>query len=239
MAGYLKWMKNTVWACLFGGMLALPISAVSQAEIQTSYYKSYTYEKMANDSDASKALSAVYAAYPKSYTVNLRLAYLYFQSGYYANALNHYETAILAIPDAIDPKLGKMWVLMRKEKYEEAASLGYQVLKLDYMNYYANLRLAYILRLQKKYELAEKINLKLLALHPTDVLFLTEYGALQYDMGNLEKAAVIFQDVLILDPENVDSRAFLDQLKRIGRSTQSTPAKKTSAHKKTPNATKK
>jgi len=76
-------------------------------------------------------------------------------------------------------------------------------------------------------------------LHPTDVLFLTEYGALQYSMGNLDKAAVIFQDVLILDPENVDSRAFLGDLKRIGRVTQSTSAKKTSAHKKTPNATKK
>jgi tetratricopeptide (TPR) repeat protein len=224
-----------------GGLLSLVSSlmAISPEDIQESYYKSYNYEKMGDYPDAIKSLSEVYAAYPKTYTVNLRLGYLYFTSGYYANAMAHYDLAILALPDAIDPKLGKMLVLMTREKYEDAATLGYQILKLDYMNYYANLRLAYILRLQKKYDLAEKLNLKLLTIYPTDVTFLTEYGALQYAQSNWEKAEAIFQDVLILDPENVDARSFLELLKTAKLTPKPTPSvKETMTKKKVKSATK-
>ena len=233
-------MQKTIFIFILGGMLSLPLMAISTDEIQDAYYKSYTYEKMVDYPDAIKALSGVYAAYPKAYTVNFRLAYLYFQSGYYANALAHYEAAIQGVPGAIDPKLGKMLVLMTQEKYDDAASLGYQILKLDYMNYYANLRLAYILRIQKKHDLAEKIALKMLALYPTDATFLTEYGALQYARKNWEKADAIFQDVLILDPENVDARAFVALLKTVDRTPPTSKAvvKKASAKKKTTNASK-
>jgi len=233
-------MQKIIFIVFLGVMLTLPLMAISTEEIQDAYYKSYNYEKMVDYPDAIKSLIGVYTAYPNAYTVNLRLAYLYFQSGHYANALDHYDVAIQAVPDAIEAKLGKMLVLMTKEKYDDAASLGYQVLKLDYMNYYANLRLAYILRLQKKHDLSEKITLKLLGLYPTDVTFLTEYGALQYARNNWEKADAIFQDVLILDPENVDARAFIDLLKTVDRTTPKSKAvvKKASAKKKTVNAAK-
>jgi len=223
------------------GILSLTSSlvAISQEEIQESYYKSYNYEKMGDYTDAIKSLSEVYSAYPKSYTVNLRLGYLSFISGYYANAIANYDLAISALPDAIEPKLGKMLVLMTKTKYEEATTLAYQILKLDHMNYLANLRLAYILRIQEKYTLAEKINLKLLTVYPTDVTFLTEYGALQYAQSNWDKAEAIFQDVLVLDPENVDSRAFLELLKTAKLTPEVTPATQTTVtKKKTTNAPK-
>jgi len=226
-------MQKIIFIVFLGVMLTLPLMAISTEEIQDAYYKSYNYEKMVDYPDAIKSLSGVYAAYPKAYTVNLRLAYLCFQSGYYANAVDHYDVAIQGVPDAIDPKLGKMLVLMTQEKYEDAASLGYQILKLDYMNYYANLRLAYILRLQKKYELAEKVTIKLLTLYPTDVTFLTEYGALQYARKNWEQADAVFQDVLILDPENVDARAFISLLKTVDRTPKSSASVKTTRAKKT------
>jgi tetratricopeptide (TPR) repeat protein len=204
---------------------AQPIFALSETEIGQAYYRSYTYEKMGNYSDAIKSLSSVYSGYPTAYTVNLRLGYLNFKTNRFANSTAHYDNAIQALPDSIEPKLGKMLVMMTQGKYEDAELIGYQVLNLDYMNYYANLRLAFILRTLKKYELAEKVNIKMLTVYPTDPTLLTEFGALKYAMGQTSKAEDAFQGVLILDPENVDARAFLKVLKKTTAKTTKTKSK--------------
>jgi len=187
---------------------------LSGEQISQAYYKSYNYEKSGNYKDAIKSLQLVYNEYSKAYGVNNRLGYLYRLNAQFKNAETHYKQAATALPDALTPKLGLMYVYLQAKKYDEANKIGYQILSIDYYNYYGNLRLAYVLRQIDQLELAEKILIKMLTRYPSDVIYLTEFGLLKYQQKNFERATAIMQEVLILDPENVDARSVLQALEK-------------------------
>ncbi len=187
---------------------------LSGEQISQAYYKSYNYEKSGNYKDAIKSLQLVYNEYSKAYGVNNRLGYLYRLNAQFKNAETHYKQAATALPDALTPKLGLMYVYLQAKKYDEANKIGYQILSIDYYNYYGNLRLAYVLRQIDQLELAEKILIKMLTRYPSDVIYLTEFGLLKYQQKSFERATAIMQEVLILDPENVDARSVLQALEK-------------------------
>ncbi len=189
--------------------LSLTVSALDQKEIQEAYYKSYNYEKMDNYTDAIKALMPVLQDYPDGYTVNLRLAWLYYLNQNYANSIEHYNKAIQISPYSLEAKVGKLLPLLAQEKYDDVETEAFLILNTDYYNYYANLRLVFALRMQQKFEVAEKIALKMLTVYPIDVSFLTEYALTKYGQGNKDEALRVFGDILILDPENVTAKAYL------------------------------
>ncbi len=187
---------------------------LSYKEISKAYYTSYRYETSGNIEDAIKAIQLVYSQYPDTYTVNNRLAHLYTLNKQYKNAVSHYKKAVQVLPNSITPKLGLMYVYILSEQYKEVTKIGYQVLKVDYYNYFGNLRLAHALRKTGKTELSEKLLKKILALYPSDTLFLTELGLLYFEQDNWPSARAIMQDVLILDPENVSARQVLLAIKK-------------------------
>lgn len=200
--------------CLFtfAFCLGLPAAPPTDAEIRDTYHKSYRYEKAQNYADAIKALSPVIDAYPTAYTVNLRLGWLNYLTGGFATARKHYETAIKTAPDSIEAKLGHTLPLMAQEKWDDAAAVARQVLRIDPSNYLANLRLTYVLRLQKKFDAAEQILNGMLVLYPTDISLLTEFALIKLAKENKPEAKRIFNDILTLDPENVTAKAQLSKL---------------------------
>ncbi len=185
--------------------------SLSYEAIRDAYYRSYQYEKVQDYENAIRALMPVYKAYPEGYTINLRLGWLYYLSGRYANALEHYGKAVQTAPMAVEPRLGYMLPLLAQGRYAEVEQVAYHVLNTDYYNYYGNLRLAFALRMQQKWELAEAVTRKMLTLYPTDISFLTELGLIRDALGARAEARAIFQDVLILDPENETARAYLQE----------------------------
>ncbi len=197
---------------LITSLPALAAVDLSPEEIQKAYWDSYNYEKMQNYEDAIKALMPVYEAYPNGYTVNLRLGWLYYLQGHYANALHHYERAMKVLPASIEAKLGYTLPLLKQQKYREVEQMCYQILKVDFYNYYGNLRLVYVLRLLGDLQSAENVALKMLSLYPTDVAFLTEYGLIKQAQGELQEAKRIFTDVLTLDPQNITAKTQLKAL---------------------------
>ena len=200
--------------CLFTFAFCLltHAAAPTDAEIRDAYHKSYRYEKAQNYTDAIKALAPVVDAYPTAYTVNLRLGWLNYLTGGYANARKHYETAIKTAPDSIEAKLGHTLPLMAQEKWEDAEAVAKQVLRIDPSNYLANLRLSYVLRLQKKFDAAEQILNGMLVLYPTDISLLTEFALIKLAKDNKPEAKRVFNDILTLDPENVTAKAQLSKL---------------------------
>jgi len=183
-------------------------SSLTSAEIRACYHRSYRYEKSQNYSDAVKALAVVHDQYPAAYTPNLRLAWLHYLKGNYANAEEYYLAATKAAPEAIEPKLGCLLPLLAQERYEAVEKLARQVIREDKGNYYANLRLAVALRSQDKTSQAEKTVNRMLRAYPTDVPFLAELALLKVAQDDLDAASQIFFDVLILDPENVTAKRF-------------------------------
>ena len=192
-------------------LAAAPSAApgLSDDEIRDAYHSSYRYEKTQNYADAIKALAPVVTTYPQGYTVNLRLGWLYYLSGNYANAKTYYQTAMKTAPASIEAKLGYTLPLLAQERYEETEMIAKQILRVDLSNYYANLRLAFVLRMQKKYDAAEEVLNRYLPLYPTEVKFLTELGLVKIARNQTEAARRIFIDVVTLDPENVTAKEYL------------------------------
>ncbi len=198
-------MKKMLLLLLFSANLL----ALTDAEIRDAYYKSYNYEKIQNYSDAVNTLMPVYNEFPNTYTVNLRLGWLYYLSTNYANAISHYDRSIKISPYSLEAKLGRLLPLLAQHRYGEVEKEAFQILNVDYYNYYGNLRLAYALRMQQKFDVAVKITQKMLAIYPIDVQFLTEFALGKIGLGETDEAMAVFSNILILDPENVTAKSYL------------------------------
>ncbi len=189
------------------------LAALDYQEIKKAYEESYKYEKLQDYEMAIKALMPVYKEYPRGYTVNLRLGWLYYLWGKYRNSIEHYQTAMEVAPYSVEARLGYMLPLLALGRYADVEKVAYQILKTDYYNYYANLRLAYALRMQKKYDLASEVARKMLVLYPTDVQFLVELALDYIGLGQKDKGYSILWDVLILQPDNETAKKVLGLLK--------------------------
>lgn len=184
---------------------------LTQKQIQEAYYKSYNYEKLQDYENAIKAIMPVYKEYPNGYTLNLRLGWLYYLNKNYANSIFYYDNAVKIAPNAVEPKLGSLLPLLAQKRYPEAETIASQILLIDYYSYYGNLRLAYSLRMEGKFPLADKVVDKMLVLYPTDVSFLTEKALLYVAQKNMDEAIKLFSDIIILDPENVTAKYYLNE----------------------------
>ena len=191
-------------------LLGNSVLAAEGSWIQEAYKKSFHYEQAENYNAAITSLLPVVRAYPKGYAANLRLGWLYYKIARYANSIAHYEAAIKTVPTAIGAKVGKLLPLLAQERYSEVEQTAYQVLNTDYYNYLSNLRLSIALRKQNKTDLALEIINKMLYLYPTDVSFLVELAQVYAQTGEEKKAIAVFQNVLILAPENVMAKNYLD-----------------------------
>lgn len=148
----------------------------------------------------------------QDYLVNLRLGWLYYSSGNYANSKQRYQMAITAAPAAIEPRLGYMLPLLAQARYAEVEAAATQVLRMDSANYYASLRLAIALRMQGKLDQAAEVNNSMLNLYPTDVAFLTQLALVHVAQKNSFAAGRVFRKILTLDPENVIAKRELAAL---------------------------
>jgi tetratricopeptide (TPR) repeat protein len=200
---------SLVLAFLAAASVYAPGLAAQELDIEGSYWRSFEYERTQDYGNAIRALAPVHEAYPNGYTVNLRMGWLFYLNGNFANANAHYEVAMTAAPFALEPRLGAMLPLMAQERWSDVESLGYQVVSIDHYNYYGNLRLAIGLRAQGKLDAASQIAIKMATAYPTDVSFLTELAFVRVAQGDDEEATRLFGEILILDPENQQARSYL------------------------------
>ena len=179
-------------------------------DIKKAYYDSYNYEKMGDYKDAIKVLIPIFKKYPNGYTLNLRLGWLFYLSKKYQNAIEHYKKASIIAPYSIEAKLGIMRVYLATGDYDNALKVGDVILKTDYYNFYGNYYEITALMAKKEMNTALKLTEKMLSLYPTSVLYLVKLGEIYYTKDKI-KAKKIFEDVLILDPNNVIAKEYLSK----------------------------
>lgn len=197
---------KALWA--FMVILGFLMGGAEFDDIKTQYFKSYDYEQMGKYTEAIKSLSPLYQKYPKGYTLNLRFGWLFYLGKKYNDAIRYYKEASLINPYALDPKLGLIRVYLDTDSFDKAQVVAYELIKIDYYNYYANLYVIQALIAQKKYEIATEIINKMLALYPTDISYL-EQLAIVYKKTKSKYLEPLYEDILILDPNNVLVRSAL------------------------------
>jgi len=174
----------------------------NKLDIKSIYVKSYNYEQMGKYSEAIKVLTPLIKKYPKGYTLNLRLGWLFYLNKNYNNAIKYYQNATLLSPYSLEAKLGLIRIYLVTASFEKAQEKAYEILKIDFYNYYANIYAIRALSAQKKYSIAIKITKKMLSLYPTDIKFL-ELLAILYKHTNNKYFKIVYQDISILDPNNI------------------------------------
>ncbi|NPA55429.1 MAG: tetratricopeptide repeat protein [Epsilonproteobacteria bacterium] len=190
-------------------LIILLLAVFAFASVKECYLRSYNYEKIGDYKDAIKVLIPLYKKYPNGYTLNLRLGYLFFLDGKYANAIKFYKQASLILPYSFEPKLGMMRVYLKIGEFKKVVDIGYSLIKVNYYDYYANLYTLQALKALKKYKDAIAIAKKMLAIYPTNVVYLVNLARI-YEITNPTIAKKIYKDsVLILDPNNVSAKMFL------------------------------
>ena len=170
--------------------------------IKSQYFKSYDYEQMGKYKEAIKVLTPLYKQYQNGYTLNLRFGWLFYLDKKYNDALKYYTKASLINTRALNPKLGLIRIYLDVSRFKEAERMANEILKIDYYNHYANLYMNRALIAEKKYDEALKNIRKMLVVYPTNVSFL-EQLAIVYKITKNQYLKQVYNDILILDPNNV------------------------------------
>lgn len=184
-------------------VLSIVLGASQESDsVKKQYLKSYDYERIGQYNESIKVLSPLYQKYPKGYTLNLRFGWLFFLNKKYKDAQKYYKEASLTNPYALDPRLGLIRIYLATSSYNDAEQVAMELLKIDYYNYYANIYITQALIAQKKYDIAQKVVSKMLSLYPTEIVYL-ELLALIYQKTDSPYLEKLYEDILILDPNNV------------------------------------
>lgn len=201
-------MKRTV-ALLLCVLISGTFAAMTQKEIESAYSSSFQYETNQKYDKAISALSKVYKEYPAAYTVNYRLGWLYYLSANYANALQNLNAALLVYPYSVEVLNTINLINVARSEWEKVEVQSNAVFKIDFYNYYANYWYSVALIRQQKYDQAAKTADKMLAVFPTNVVFLNILAESKYLKGEKDEAVKIFESVIVLDKENETAKYYL------------------------------
>ncbi len=168
----------------------------------TAFNKSLLYESENQYEDAIKELLNIYNIEKDNYLINIRLGWLYYNSGLNNESVVYYQNANKLQPKSIEAKIGLTLPLSKLEKWEEVKSIYQQILAIDPQNYTANLRLGQFYLLRGNYSDANKYLSVSHKNYPSDYESNLSFGWTQYYLGNRKKAKELFINTLMLSPND-------------------------------------
>jgi tetratricopeptide (TPR) repeat protein len=180
--------------------LTLSFGILSQSDIavREALKKSYDSEYQLKYQKAIEDLQGVYE--PTSYELNLRIGWLSYKLGKYAESVHYYKKAIAKMPLSIEAKLGIVYPLGALEKWDLVVDNYLAIVKIDTYNATANYRLALIYYNRGDYGNSWKYLQKYINLYPFDYDGNSLAGWVKYSVGKKEEAYVFFKKALMINP---------------------------------------
>lgn len=188
---------------IMGALILFLISssyAQTQVQLREAFSKSYDYEKTGKYGDAIKALLPNYVA--NSYEMNLRLGWLSYKNSSHDQSITYYKKAAALMPVATEPLWGIVYPYSAQEKWNLVEQTYKQILKLDPKNGLAHYRLGLINYYRKKYTEAKKYFDVALNQTPFDYNYMLMSAWNCYFLGRYSEAKVLFNKVLLYNPED-------------------------------------
>ena len=197
---------------------ALTLSQLSFAvsvEDHPLVYESYSLEAVGKYSQAIEKMTLILAKRSDDYFVNYRLGWLFSLHKKYKNAAEHYKNAAKINPTSLEPWLALSLLSVNLGVWPSAVTYSEEILKRNVDSYYGNLRYIMASIQLKSYANAlEKVD-SILKSYPTDVIFLEQKAFVLAELGKTDAAKKVILDLLLLSPENVYARSFMNKLKSL------------------------
>lgn len=176
------------------------VNAQDSEKIIDAFKKSYEMEEKGEYNQALSELKSVYNE--DSYELNLRIAWLSYQSGKFNESTAFYNKAINLKPYAIEARFGITYPLSALGKWNQIINQYKKILEIDENNTTANYKLGSIYYSRKKYDLAEKHFMNVINLYPFDYDSLLMLAWTKLQQGQNGKAKVLFNKVLMYNPDD-------------------------------------
>ena len=178
---------------------------------QAAFSKSYESEQAGNYTTAINDLKSVYNK--DSYTVNIRMGWLYYLAKQYTESIRYYDIAIVLKPYAIEARFGCVKPLSAVESWEKVKEHYIEILKIDTQNTVANYWLGVIYYNRKNYGNAANLFGKIINLYPLDYDSIIMLAWTKLNLGKSPDAKVLFYQALVIRPNDSSALAGLKQLK--------------------------
>jgi tetratricopeptide (TPR) repeat protein len=179
--------------------------------LQDAFAKSYELESKKKYTEAVAVLKKVYQE--ESYETNLRLGRVTYLAGLYTESSAYYQKAIKQKPYALEAKFGYVYPLGAMGNWDQAISQYNKILSIDPQNTYANYHLGNIYFVRKDYLKASKYLEKVVNLYPFDYDSMILYAWINFRMGKLREAQVLFHKVLLNRPKDASALEGLSMIK--------------------------
>ena len=192
-------------------MFSANIFAQDTSALINAYNESLKLETAYNYEEAIKLLQGQYN--PKSYEVNIRLAWLNYLNGDFATSIKQYKTAIELKPQAIDARLGIIYPYSYMQNTEAVINEYKEILKIDPNNTSVLYKLGYIYYNRIQYSEALVLFEKILSLFPLDYNTLLMCGWTNLKIGQKEEAKKLFNNVLMISYNDASAIEGLNSIK--------------------------
>lgn len=179
-------------------ILIFSVSIGAQTAVINAFKKSYALEKKGEFKKAAAEIKTVYDA--QSYEINLRLGWLNYQAGLFAESVAHYQKAVDLMPYSEEAKFGLIYPKAAIGKWNEVVNLYKKILENNSNNTTANYRLGLIYYGQKNYAKAYKHFKKVVNLYPFGYDGLLMLAWTNFQQGKMREAKVLFNKVLMYSP---------------------------------------
>ena len=170
------------------------------------FNSSILYEMNKNLDSAIAVIENSYKKYSGDYLFNVRLGWLYYSIGKFEKSLEYYNKAISIEPKNIESQVGATYPLAKMEKQAEIIQRYQTILKMDPMNYTANLYLGQIYLLKEKYTQAKELIQKAQEQYPSYIEPNISLGWTYFYLGDKLKAKEHFIYALMLNSENESAK---------------------------------
>jgi tetratricopeptide (TPR) repeat protein len=192
-------------------LAAVIVFAQDYAKLTAAFNESYTKEKNAKYAEAASALKALYDE--KSYEINLRLGWLTYLQGQFSESLGYYGKAVELMPYAIEPRLGIVLPASAMGNWDLVVSHYNKILSIDPNNTLVLYRMGLINYERKDYKQAYSYFEKVVNLYPWDHDSVLMFAWANYMLGKTREAKILFQKVLLYNPDDASAKEGLGLIK--------------------------
>ncbi len=186
-------------------------NAQTDEKINAAFAASYKSEASGNYTTGVSELKAVYRQ--DNYNLNARLGWLLFLSKQYTESVAYYDRAIMLKPYGLEARFGMIKALNALESWNSVKEQYEAILKIDDQNTTALYWLGVLLYNRKDYDGAVKNFEKIVNLYPMDYGSVIMLAWSKYYQGKSTDARVLFNQALLLAPNDASAIAGLNMLK--------------------------
>jgi tetratricopeptide (TPR) repeat protein len=187
------------------------LNGQSDSKIQAAFARSYKTEQSGNFVQGVSELKSVYQA--DNYSINARLGWLLFLAKQYTESVNYYDRAIKLKPYAIEVRFGMIKALDALASWDKVKEQYEAILKIDPLNTTSLYWLGVLLYNRKDFDNAARNFEKIVNLYPMDYGSVIMMAWTRLYQGKEADARVLFNQALLLSPDDASAISGLNQLK--------------------------